>query len=189
MRLHKYLPLWLYATMLYLQLENFPDGYHKFQFVCQYTIKRVPAWTDCMMVDVYNISQEICISLVFQRYIAGTEATRPGTRFTSSFSIAIQIWWKFRFTLTSILIQWSQQNFVHGTTAVLSWHEQRNVAIWWAATELWQGEVFTEFQLRAKKVSETGPRMPVKQHWTIRENQSYQSKTNHDFWIYRNKTQ
>ena len=32
--------------------------------------------------------------------------------------------WKFRFTLISILIQWSLQNFVHGTTAVLSWHVQ-----------------------------------------------------------------
>ena len=31
------------------------------------------------------------------------------------FSIAIQIWWKFRFTITSTLIPWSLQNFVHGT--------------------------------------------------------------------------
>ena len=36
---------------------------------------------------------------------------------TNVFSIAIQIRWKFRFTLTSILTQWSLQNFVHGTTA------------------------------------------------------------------------
>ena len=34
------------------------------------------------------------------------------------------IQWKFRFTLTSILIQWLLQNFVNGTTAVLSWHVQ-----------------------------------------------------------------
>ena len=52
-----------------------------------------------------------------------------GPRFTNSFSIAIQIRWKFRFTLISILIQWSLQNFVHDTTAVLSWHVQKCVAI------------------------------------------------------------
>ena len=48
----------------------------------------------------------------------------PGPRFTNEFSIAIQIRWKFRFSLTSALILWSLQNFVHGTTAVLSWHVQ-----------------------------------------------------------------
>ena len=42
-----------------------------------------------------------------------------GSRFTNGFSIAIQIRWKFRFTITSILIQWLLQNFAHGTTAVL----------------------------------------------------------------------
>ena len=76
---------------------------------------------------------------------------RPGPRFTNGFSIAIQIRWKFRITLISILIQLSLQNFVHGTTAVLSWHVQKFVAIWWPATELWQGEVSIEFELRAKK--------------------------------------
>ena len=75
---------------------------------------------------------------------------QPGPRFTNGFSIAIQIRWKFRFTLISILIQWSLQNFVHGTTAVLSWHVQKFVAIWWPATELQQGEVSIEFELRAK---------------------------------------
>ena len=84
-----------------------------------------------------------------------------GPRFTNGFSIAIQIRWKFRFTLISILIQWSLQNFVHGTTAVLSWHVQTFVAIWWPATELQQGEVSIEFELRAKIVSETGPRMEL----------------------------
>ena len=54
------------------------------------------------------------------------------------------------FSLISILIQWSLQNFVHGTTAVLSWHVQKFVAIWWSATELQQGEVFIELELRAK---------------------------------------
>ena len=46
------------------------------------------------------------------------------------FSIAIQIRWKFCFTFTSILIRWWLQNFVHDTTAVLSWHVQKFVAEW-----------------------------------------------------------
>ena len=37
--------------------------------------------------------------------------------FTNGFSMQIQIRWKFRFTLTSILLQWSLQNLVHVTTA------------------------------------------------------------------------
>ena len=35
--------------------------------------------------------------------------TRPGPRFTNGFSIAIQIRWKFRFTLTSTPLPWSLQ--------------------------------------------------------------------------------
>ena len=58
-----------------------------------------------------------------------------GPRFTNGFSIPIKIRWKFHFTLISILIQWSLQNFVQGTTAVLSWHVQKFVAIWWPTTE------------------------------------------------------
>ena len=54
-------------------------------------------------------------------------------------------------SLTSILMQWLLQNFVRSTTAVLSWHVQKFVAIWWPVTELWQGEVSIEFELRAKK--------------------------------------
>ena len=79
--------------------------------------------------------------------------TRP--RFTNGFSIAIQIRWKFRFTLISILIQWSLQHFVHGTTAVLSWHVQKSVAICWPVTELQHGEVSIEFELRARLSSNT----------------------------------
>ena len=74
----------------------------------------------------------------------------PGPRFTNGFSIAIQIRWKLRFALISIQIKWSLKNFVHGTTAVLSWHVQKFVAIWWPVTELQQGEVSIEFELRAK---------------------------------------
>ena len=91
----------------------------------------------------------------------------PGARFTNVFSIAIQIRWKFRFTVTSILIQWSLQNFVHGTTTVLSSHVQKFVAIWWTATELWQGEVSIEFELRAKKTLVERASKPVSTgiHW------------------------
>ena len=83
-----------------------------------------------------------------------------GPRFTNGFSIAIQIRWKFRFALTSILIKWSLPNFLHGTTAVLSWHVQKFAAIWWPITELQQGKLSVEFEFRAKNVSETGP-------WTV----------------------
>ena len=41
-------------------------------------------------------------------------------------------------------------NFVQGTTAVLSWHVQKFVVIWWPAKELQQGEVSMEFELREK---------------------------------------
>ena len=74
---------------------------------------------------------------------------------TNVFSNAFQFRWKFRFTLISSLMEWSLQNFVHGMTAVLSWHVQKFIAIWWAATELQQDKVSIEFELQAKKVSET----------------------------------
>ena len=77
------------------------------------------------------------------------KSTKPGPRFTNGFSIAFQIRW--RFTVISSLIEWSLQNFVHGTTAVLSWHVQKIVAIWRPATELQQDEVSIEFELQAKK--------------------------------------
>ena len=48
--------------------------------------------------------------------------TWTGARFTNGFSIAIQIRWQFRFTLTSILIQWSLQKFCtwHDSCAVVT---------------------------------------------------------------------
>ena len=90
--------------------------------------------------------------LIYQRLAISLS----GPHFTNCFSIAIQIRWKFRCTLIiSILIQWLQQNFAHGTTAVLSWHVQNFVAIWWPVTELQQGKVY--FNCGQKIVSETGP--------------------------------
>ena len=47
--------------------------------------------------------------------------------------------------------KWLLQNFVHGTTALLSWHVQKTVAIWWPAAELQPGKFPMEFELRAKK--------------------------------------
>ena len=76
----------------------------------------------------------------------------PGPRFTNGFSIAIQIRWNFRLTVTLILIQWPLQNCVHGTTAVLSWHVQKFVAIWRTGAELQQGEVSMELELRSKNL-------------------------------------
>ena len=90
------------------------------------------------------------MSSVYYDFVTLFRVYYPGPRFNNGFSIAIQTRLKFRFTLTSILIQWLLHNFVHGTTAVLSWHVQNFVAIWWPATELWQGEVSIEFELRAK---------------------------------------
>ena len=77
-------------------------------------------------------------------------ALLPGLRFTNSFSIAIQIRWKFRFTLTSILLLYMARQ-----------HVQIFVAIGWPAAELLQGKDSIEFELRAKIVSETGPRAPL----------------------------
>ena len=83
----------------------------------------------------------------------------PGARFTNGFSITIKIRWKFCFTLTPILTQWSLQNFVHGTTAVLSWHvmckhllrsdgQQRSYG---------KAKLPSNLNCRQKNVSETGP--------------------------------
>ena len=56
-----------------------------------------------------------------------------GAHFTNIFSITIQMWSKFHFTLVQNLTRWSLQNFAHGTTAVLSWH----VKILWQSCEQW----------------------------------------------------
>ena len=78
----------------------------------------------CIHAVWYNVP--LCLVQILELTIC---TNVPGGRFTNDFSIAIKIRWIFRFTLISILIQWSLQNFVHGTTAVLSWHVQTFVAI------------------------------------------------------------
>ena len=49
----------------------------------------------------------------------------PRPRFTNGFSIAIQIRWKFRFTLTSILIQWLPQLCCRGMCKKLLWSDRQ----------------------------------------------------------------
>ena len=68
------------------------------------------------------------------------------------------MWWEFHLALISIIIRWSLQNFVHGMTAVLSWHVHKFVAIKSTATELQPYEISFEFELWWKIVSEMGPR-------------------------------
>ena len=83
--------------------------------------------------------------------------------FHKRFSIAIHIQWKFSFVLAWILTKWSLQNPVHDMTAVLSWHVQKFIAIWWPAIELQQGEVSLEFELRAKNCWWNESRMQTSQ--------------------------
>ena len=59
--------------------------------------------------------------------------------------------WKFRFTLTSILIQWLLQNFYMARQLCCrGMCKQKFVVIWWPATELQQDEFSIEFELHAK---------------------------------------
>ena len=80
-----------------------------------------------------------------------------GAKFTNVFSVAIQIQWNLRFTLTSIQTQQLLQNFVQETIAVLSWHMKKFVAIQWPLIELLQGKVSIKVELQAKKLTEKGP--------------------------------
>ena len=59
--------------------------------------------------------------------------------------LQFKLWYKFGFTLILILTMWLLQNFAHDTTAVLSCHVQKFVAIWWSVIELQQGEVSIKY--------------------------------------------
>ena len=109
---------------------------------------------DCGVTKHYSdvIMDTMVSKITSHTIINSTFYSCSGDRFTNGFFIAIQIRWKFRITLTSILVQWSQQNFVLGTTTLLSWHMQKFVAIWWPATDLRQGEFSIESESRAKKL-------------------------------------
>ena len=72
--------------------------------------------------------------------------TMTGAHFTNSFSIAIQIRWKFRLAPISIVItKWSLQNFTHDTTAMLLWHVQIFGASLWPVTKLHLDEISIKF--------------------------------------------
>ena len=80
-----------------------------------------------------------------------------GPRFTNGFSIAIQIRGKFHFILISILIQLSLQIFVHGRTAVLSWHVQNLLRSDGQQQNYSKGKFPSNLNCGQKIVSETGP--------------------------------
>ena len=78
-------------------------------------------------------------------------------RFTNGVSIAIQIRWKIRFTLTLILMQWSLQNFVHGTIVSCA-------KIWcdmMASNGITARRIFHWLNSGRKIVSETGPSLTI----------------------------
>ena len=52
-----------------------------------------------------------------------------GAHFNNKFSIVIQIQWKFYPAAIQVVGKWLLWNFAHGTTAVLLWHVQNFVAI------------------------------------------------------------
>ena len=59
------------------------------------------------------------------QYINGPRNYLPEIHSTCDLAILIQIQ-----ALIRILMKWSLQNFAHATTAQLSWHVQKFVAIW-----------------------------------------------------------
>ena len=98
-----------------------------------------------------------CINSTW-RALRDPHVFQSGTHFNNDISAAIQIRWKFHFTLASILVQWSLQNFVHGTTALLSWHVQQYFAILWPTKELQQGEFPSNLNCGQQIISETEAR-------------------------------
>ena len=81
----------------------------------------------------------------------------PGVRFTNGFSIAIQIRSKFRFILTSILIQRSLQNFVHGSCAVVAC--AKICCDLMASNEIMARTNFHQIWIAGKKRLWNGPRL------------------------------
>ena len=81
----------------------------------------------------------------------------PRTRLTNVFFITIQILGKFVFAVTPFLTMISLPIFVYATTALLSWHEQKFVAIGPRAFGWMQIEISIIFALGWKIVSEMGP--------------------------------
>ena len=72
---------------------------------------------------------------------------RPGGQFTNNFFIKIQIQQKLGFIVIPFLVMISLQNFAHATTAQLSWHVYKFVAIALLEFGWAQNEIFKEFKL------------------------------------------
>ena len=72
------------------------------------------------------------------------------------FYITIQMWWKFHFALFQVLMEWSLQNFAHGTTAV-----QNFMAIWSPEIELQVNEISVDIELWWKNRLWNGSLGPV----------------------------
>ena len=70
----------------------------------------------------------------------------PGAHFIYDFSIVIKMGWKFHTALIQVVVKWSLRYFAHGTTALLSWHVQNFVAIWYRTRDSNQNHSFVEFE-------------------------------------------
>ena len=66
----------------------------------------------------------------------------PVARFTNDFLLAIQIWWTLCFVVIQYLAIRSQHIFAHATTAQLSCHVQKSVAITLLHLMWQQNEIF-----------------------------------------------
>ena len=86
-----------------------------------------------------------------------------GAHFPNEFSIVIQIRWKFHSTLFEVVVKWSLWHFAHGTIAVLSWHVQNCIAIWYTTMSLHLNQFSIEFELWWKNCSWNGPQVDFTQ--------------------------
>ena len=89
--------------------------------------------------------------------------------------------WKFHFPLIQILMKWSQQNFAHGMTAMLSWRVQNFVVIWSPAIELQLNEISIEFELWWKNHGTQRPTtdLSASNHIAISKSRQFQKHTWH----------
>ena len=86
----------------------------------------------------------------------------PGTHFTNDFSIRIQIRWEFHFAVIPLLVNISQQNFAHDTTAQQSYYV-RNLIATALVDFVWQGnKISITLSYDGIIVSEMGPGVPIR---------------------------
>ena len=84
-----------------------------------------------------HVSVILCV-----QYINMTNAMRNCVQGPVSLTLfpRYQNQWQFPFSLMRVVTKQSRQNFAHDTTAVMSCHLRKCVAIWWPMTELEQNE-------------------------------------------------